>query len=214
VLSAPVVLAGIYFWGREHLPGLEQAVSGTLLICYAIAALATAALAHWSRSRSLSWRLNLGMLTLAGFCGLSHTSIVMNMQMHTSNDPSTRIASIRTALPPGQRLVSFGRVHHLFAYYYRGPIGLEDLAENAAPADSAATYFCFSVDPGFEAPAIPFRWERIAEVSCERARSDNPRAKVVVGRRVAETARRLLRSALIDAAVTPATLEAPAKRRN
>ncbi len=184
VLAAPMTLAAISVFARRHLHGLEQAISGAMLAGIAIAGLTAAALAHWSRWRSQRWRASVGMLSLAGFMGLSYTSVVVNLQKHTSNNPSDAIASIRAALPTGERLVSFGRVHHLFAHYYQDPIALVELADNTAPADSSATYFCVSVDPGFETPVIPFEWELLAEVSCERARSDNPQAKVIVGRRI------------------------------
>jgi hypothetical protein len=65
---------------------------------------------------------------------------------------------------------------------------LAPLDNLVAPADCDATYFCFSEDPGFPSPKIPFAWQRVAEVSCERARSARPLAKVVVGRRVPEVA--------------------------
>jgi 4-amino-4-deoxy-L-arabinose transferase-like glycosyltransferase len=214
VLAAPVALAAVVYFGRGRLQDVEHAVSGTLLVGIAIAALLAAALAHWSRSLTPRWRASMGMLSLAGFLGLSYITVVVNLQSHTSNDPSDAIASIRASLPAGQRLVSFGRVHHLFAHYYQEPIALVELSENTAPANCAATYFCVSVDPGFETPTIPFEWELLAEVSCERARSDNPRAKVLVGRRVSALARRPLRPAVIDAAVRPATLEAVVDQRD
>ncbi|MEX2113060.1 MAG: glycosyltransferase family 39 protein [Pirellulales bacterium] len=214
VLAAPLVVGGLYCFGGARLRDLAQSNSPLLLACYATAALAAAGLAHWSRSRPLERRQSLGMLSLAGFMGLSYTGIVVNVQMHTSNDPSAQVAAIRDALPPGEQLQSFGRVHHLFAYYYQQPIPLNELVENVAPADTDAQYFCFSVDPGFETPAVPFAWQPVAEISCERAESDNPRAKVIVGRRVAEVASRPLRPALIDAAVMPATLQSSAARND
>ncbi len=214
VLAAPLAVWGIYWFGPARLRELLQSNSLLLLACYTAAALAAAGLAHWSRSRSLQWRQSLGMLSLAGFMGLSYTGIVVNVQVHTSNDPMAKVASIRAALPPGERLVSFGRVHHLFAYYYQEPIELNELVGNVAPAETDAQYFCFSVDPGFETPAIPFAWQQLAEVSCERAQSDNPRAKVVVGRRITEVARRPLRPVLMDAAVTPAALQSTAGRND
>ncbi len=185
VLAAPVALVGVVFFGRSRLPGLEQAVSGTMLVTIAVAAMAAAALARWSRSLSLRWRSSLGMLALAGFMGLSYVSVAISLQQHTSNDPSAAIASIRTSLPAGERLVSFGRVHHLFAHYYQQPIALVELADNTAPADAEATYFCVSVDPGFETPTIPFEWELLAEVSCERtigqSTGQSPRGSACLG---------------------------------
>ena len=81
------------------------------------------------------------------------------------------MASIRALVPPGEPLVSYGHVHHLFAYYYQEPIAFQPLHKHVAPADGSETYFCFTVDPGFVTAKIPFAWERVAEISCEaRAR--------------------------------------------
>jgi 4-amino-4-deoxy-L-arabinose transferase-like glycosyltransferase len=189
VLLAPVGMIGVCYFGPARVRELlTPALPVPLLAGYAIAALMAAGLAHWSRSRPLVGRAALGVLSISAFWGVSYTAIVINLQAHTSNDPSQQIANIRAMLPPDRPLVSFGRVHHLFAWYYDEPVGLEPLDDNVAPASSDAEYFCFSVDPGFPTPSIPFAWQEIAQVSCERARSDKPLAKVIVGRRVREVA--------------------------
>jgi hypothetical protein len=124
------------------------------------------------------------VLALAGFLGLSYTGVVVNVQVRTSNDPSPQVASLGDLIPSDQPLVSFGHVHHLFAYYYAKPIEFKPLDAQGRPVDDTATYFCFSLDPGFVAPTISFPWEMLAEVSCDRARSEHPRARVIVGKRV------------------------------
>jgi hypothetical protein len=189
VLLAPVAVIGACVFGPARASELlTAALPISSLVGYALLALALAWVAHWSRSQSLVTREAIGALSLAAFCGASYTLIVVNLQAQTSNDPSQQIADVRDSLPTGQHLVSFGRVHHLFAWYYEDAVTLEPLQSNVAPADSDAEYFCFSVDPGFPTPSIPFAWEPITEVSCERARSDKPLAKVIVGRRVREVA--------------------------
>jgi 4-amino-4-deoxy-L-arabinose transferase-like glycosyltransferase len=189
VLIVPVGMIGVCYFGPARVRELlSQALPQSLLVGYFVAALVAAALAQWSRRRPLVARAALGMFALAAFWGASYTTIVINLQAQTSNDPSHQIADIRAMLPKDRPLVSFGRVHHLFAWYYDEAVTLEPLEENVAPVTSDAEYFCFSVDPGFPTPQIPFAWEQITEVSCERARSDKPLAKVIVGRRVREVA--------------------------
>ena len=81
-------------------------------------------------------------------------------------------------------MLSFGPVHHLFAYYYKQPIELRNVTgTSSADRLLTNTYFCFVDDPGFDTPEIPFAWERVAEISCERTHSNNPLTKVVIGTR-------------------------------
>lgn len=188
MVAVPIVLAPLWAFGGTPLDVLRQAVSVTHLVLYAAAAALAAATALWSRSRNSRWSLSAGAMALAGFLGLSYTGVVVDVQAHVANDPSADVTSIRKMLPPGERLVSFGLVHHLFAYYYAEPIEFHALDNHVAPMDVAATYFCYAEDPGFETPAIPFAWERVAEISCERAQSARPLAKMVIGRRVSAAA--------------------------
>ena len=151
---------------------------------YGVAAVATVAAMLWSRLERDRWHVEVGVLALAGFLGLSYTTIVLNVQQRTSNDPSQQIADLRALVTAEGRFVSFGPVHHLFAYYFGETIEYQPLNKQMAPGDCDAEYFCFAEDPGFPTAQVPFPWERVAEISCERARSAQPRAKVIVGRRI------------------------------
>jgi hypothetical protein len=114
---------------------------------------------------------------------LSYSGVVVDMQIQTSNDPSAEIVSVRQMIPPGEHLVSFGPIHHLFAFYFQRPIELHKLSDHEVPSDTTATYFCFSEGPNVEKIEIPFAWDRLAIISCERVRSSTPSATVVVGKR-------------------------------
>jgi hypothetical protein len=162
---------------------MGESMSGAFAIAYCLAAAAAASVVAWSRLRPTLPRVQLGILTLAGFMGLSYTGIVISMQARTSNDPSLAVLSVRDLIPPGERLLSFGPVHHLFAYYYQEPIELRKVSGGQAPTEFSNTYFCFVDDPFFETPEIPFAWNRVAEISCERFRSRHPLTKVVIGTR-------------------------------
>jgi hypothetical protein len=86
-------------------------------------------------------------------------------------------------LPPGKKLVSFGRTHHQFAYHYGEPIPLCPWPADAPSPPVDADYFCFEQDE-YRDGRIPFAWETVARVSCERNRTDTPQQVVVVGRRL------------------------------
>ena len=150
-------------WPRKY-PALWLAV-------YVLAAVGATAAVFWSRKRHDLPHARAGVLAVAVFMGLSYTIMVMTFQMRTANDPSAEVARIREMLPPGERLISLGKVHHLFAYYYGQPIEMRKLPRRQVAPNVEDRYFCFAEDPGTEPLQIPFDWEPIAEVSCERARA-------------------------------------------
>jgi 4-amino-4-deoxy-L-arabinose transferase-like glycosyltransferase len=193
ILGAPLVLGALPLLAGD-LPARGRFVSSTFIAVYSASAITAAMAVRWSRRRPPAARVQVGVLALAGFFGLSYSGIVISAQASTSNDPRAQVAALRQGIPPGERLVSFGLVHHLFAYYYAQPIEYVSLDGHRAPHLSTATYFCFAVDPGFPSPTIPFAWQQVAEVSCDRARSDHPRARVIVGKRLtaSDVARRPL----------------------
>lgn len=160
-----------------------QAVSSTLAFAYGLSAVAAVAAVLWSRSRYDLRHASVGLMAVAAFMGLTYTGVVLSVQMHSSNNPSATVAAIRDMVPPGERLVSFGKVHHLFAYYYGGSIELQKMGTSNVATEMPATYFCYAVDPKFEPPSIPFAWDHVADISCERTQSPRPATKVVVGRR-------------------------------
>ena len=188
--SAAGVLVGAAQFGSGsglfHLR--ESAPLGFALLFVPLAALAATMMIRL-RPRRLAWQAEAGVLTLAAFMGLTYTGLVVSVQSRNSNQPWAEIAAVRDLIPPGERLMSFDPVHHLFAYYYDEPIELQKLGKSRLATPSAGTYFCFAVDPGFTRPIIPFAWETVAEISCERTRSPRPASKVVVGRRISSLAR-------------------------
>ena len=177
------VVCMAHAFGGSYLLGLGQSVSTGFTLAYAAAAVAAVAAILWSRRRHDQRRALTGIFAVAGFMGLTYSGVVVDMQIQTSNDPSAEVVSVRQMVPPGERLVSFDRIHHLFAFYFQRPIELHKLTDHEVPFDTKATYFCFSEGPNVEKIEIPFAWDRIAVISCERVRSNSPPATVVVGKR-------------------------------
>jgi 4-amino-4-deoxy-L-arabinose transferase-like glycosyltransferase len=167
---------------------LTSAIPVVFAYGIAMAGAAAAAAMLWSRRGQNPLRAETGILAVVGYWGLIYTGLVLSVQARTANDPSSVVASVRAMIPPGESLVSFRPVHHLFAYYFRQPIQLRPLTGARAPRNFNGNYFCFAEDPEMPKLEIPFAWECIAEISCERGRSPNPVTKVIVGRRVSHTA--------------------------
>jgi hypothetical protein len=126
------------------------------------------------------------MLSIGAFIGFAYMGPITNIRVAMSENTAERIAELKRELPPEarERMVSLGRVHHLFAYYYRDPI--EPVALDFATIERADwQYFCFD-QPGDSPPVLPFAWEELAVISCEKNRLPRPEQKVVVGRRLLE----------------------------
>jgi hypothetical protein len=188
--SGAVALSGVLaalasLLGLLDLLGLRGAWSTPLIGVYLVACLLLAFVMVRSRGRSLLPQAEAGVLAMACFMGLTHTGLVMSAQVHNSNNPALAIAEVRALIPPGERLMSINKVHHMFAYYYGDAIDLQLVGRSRIATEMPGQYFCFAVDPEAKPFEIPFAWERVAEISCERAQTAQPRTKVVVGRRLA-----------------------------
>jgi hypothetical protein len=150
---------------------------------YGVAALVLSALLVWACRPGGSRRVFVAVGAVACFLGLTSTGVVLNYQQSKSVGAAEEMARLKEKLPPGQRLISLGPVHHRFAYHYGAPI-----VQRAWPAmnpggDEEAAYLCFDHWRG-KAPLLPFAWEPVGTVCCDRYRSRRPEVVVVVGRRL------------------------------
>jgi hypothetical protein len=137
------------------------------------------------------------MFAMASFAGLAYTQVMINSQLKIANDLTMPVADVKRKLDSPQDMVSFGAADHRFCYYYGTtikelpwPTRMEDVPENV-------TCFCFTRSPTDTAEkrtsgrfwnwtttsgVLPFQWEEIAVVACDRKRSDSPLNKMVIGR--------------------------------
>ena len=172
--------------GRVKLPLPEGvALSAPAALAYASAAAVAVGLMIQGRrsptARAGCW----GMLAVAAFLGLTYTGPYLGMVEANGEDAAGAVARLKAQLPAGARLASFGPVHHLFAYYYRDPIELRPLSQEGIRLAPDAPYFCIGgCDVPYRPFQLPYRWESLATVSCERSRKDRPLFVVVVGRQV------------------------------
>lgn len=153
-----------------------------------IAVLVGVAVECWNRSRQDSpWsqrRLLATAATVACLVGIVYLGPVLDGRARISAHIEPEVAAVKSMLPPGERLVSFGILHHKFTFVYRDvippipwPTSNKDL-----PVD--ITYFCFHKYDE-EPISLPFAWEPIAVVNCDRNQCDRPYDRVIVGRRLA-----------------------------
>lgn len=157
--------------------------AGPLIVYAVLACVASAVLWRSARRPSPRWGVA-GLVALAGFLGLTGTLLGIDINLRASESTVAAVASVRRSIPDDARLVSFGYVHHLFAYYYRQPIEFRTW-ERGRHDDQDLEYFCYEVvTDSPRTPRFPFAWEQIGTVSNERYHRDDPRFYTVVGRRL------------------------------
>ncbi len=139
----------------------------------------------WLRREHQYWRHCASIVVVAGFLALTFGGVRINELVRKSVPSAAEVEQIAAALPEDARLVSLGKVHHLFAYHYQDTIPLVVWPPTSGSAPDFE-YFC--VDKNANVPfELPFVWEEIGTVNCDRRLEQNPGMQVVVGRRLRET---------------------------
>ncbi|MCI0685333.1 MAG: glycosyltransferase family 39 protein [Gemmataceae bacterium] len=162
--------------------------SWAVAVAYAAVAAGLALVMARSRRAANAGQVRLAVLALAGFLVMTFTGVITNVRLRTSEHADEAMRAVKQELPPGQQLVSIGRVNGrmpaLFAYHY----GLPFITPQPWPTRNNGgggdlDYFCFMTS-GDARPALPFAWEEIGAVSLDRNRQAIPKRLAVVGRRL------------------------------
>jgi hypothetical protein len=125
-----------------------------------------------------------GLTAVAATLGLSYTAVGINHWKRITADPEPQIARLRQSILRGERLVSFGPLPSRFTFFYRDPVEIHPWPDAATPPDPRLRYFCFLKDDPRAAAKLPFAWEQVALICCERSKEDTIHNVVVVGRRM------------------------------
>lgn len=146
---------------------------------------------------------------IALYVGLAYTGPIISLHAAQWNDPSTAVAEVRRRVEHPEKLVSLGPIDHRFAYYYQSPIDEIHWPLTAGDLPADIEYFVFMRYPGDTAAArrsgrgrswtttpgtLPFEWEEVGSICCERRLRNRQQLTVVLGRVV-----RPLRLAVVDA---------------
>ncbi|MFO0960249.1 MAG: glycosyltransferase family 39 protein [Isosphaeraceae bacterium] len=144
----------------------------------------------WRSIRRPSWAADrAALLSIAGLIGLTFSGAGLNVNLAASEDTGGAVAALKQKLPPDVKLVGFGEVHHLFAYYYETPVEGRDWS--AIREGDDFEYFCFyDLEALQPRSKIPFSWEPIATIPCERYKREPSRFNMVIARRLDLTASR------------------------
>lgn len=149
---------------------------------YVVICLLLAVTAWRSLAAESLLRRRVAVLAIAGFLAITHCGVGITALQSVSIDTSGAVAALKTKLPPGTKLVSFDQIHHMFVFFFNDDIPVRPVPRLPADVDDDVLYFCIA--PGeLEKGPLPFAWEQIAEVNCDRRIEPIPRARVIVGRR-------------------------------
>ncbi len=112
------------------------------------------------------------------FLGFSYTGLVVNSLAGVAENTAASVARAKSQMPADARLVSLGELDPLFLFHFREPIELRSPADFTSTVPPGA-YFALNGP----APPLPFEWDAVATVSCERNRKAAPLRVVEIGRR-------------------------------
>jgi 4-amino-4-deoxy-L-arabinose transferase-like glycosyltransferase len=174
--AVAVVLAAGFLAGHPHLDSWAE--SPLRALGYALALLVLAALA-WRG------RMQLAVLAIACFMIVTFTGYLTDVRVRRSEDQAALVAQVKTQLSPGKRLVNYGAIDLLFAYYFETPIEQRPMPKAAEVAVAENGCFSFYSIQGWR-PTLPFAWEEVAVIPMNRNRSSDavPDRAMVVGRRL------------------------------
>jgi 4-amino-4-deoxy-L-arabinose transferase-like glycosyltransferase len=149
-------------------------------IAYAAAALAFAWIARNILKNSSERAMFQGILSVAGFLALVQISLIVTVQQRRCEDISGQISKLKLQLPANSHLVSFDSIHHAFVFFYGQQIPIVPIPTRDNPGD--IDFFClhtYDCDP----PLLPFKWDEVAVISCDRFKGRPiPKDRVFVGR--------------------------------
>ncbi len=121
------------------------------------------------------------LVAIALFLGLTWNGLWMNDLIRRSEDIAGQVRALKRLLPSDAHLVSLGRAHHPFVYHFGRTIPWLDWPKADSPPPEFE-YFCFHSVRGRRKP-LPFDWQEVAVVKCDRYRRDQPVDAMVIGKR-------------------------------
>jgi 4-amino-4-deoxy-L-arabinose transferase-like glycosyltransferase len=183
---AVLALAGGLF--HEHTSWPLQQPAAPLALGFALTLAALLTLLWQQRHRFESVRAGLAVFTIAWAVAVSYSGWYINILNNRNLDTHAAVAHVKDQLA-GQPLVSLDYTHHLFLLHYEEPVPRLDWPASEQDLPDDVTYFCICSELRDEAD-IPFAWEKVAVVNCDRAARPDPHLRVTIGRRLKPAARK------------------------
>lgn len=140
----------------------------------------------WIRGRAAdALQARTAILAIVAFLAVMFVGVYNNALVATAGHTGEETAELKLRLPEDAQMVSFGQVHHLFAYHFGRMIEKRPWP-TAGQSVENVEYFCFDQHRG-EKIEVPFAWEPLAVIGCDRTFRAEQRETVVVGHRLPTT---------------------------
>lgn len=154
----------------------------TALIAGLVAMALALTLARMSAIRTPAAPIGASVLIALSVIG-AYDALWMNWLVRRAERTAQQVAKVRQELPPEAQIVSFGALHHAFLFHVQSDIPQLPWPRREISVPDDVEYFCFHETRQPRDP-LPFAWEKVAEISCDRHRRDDPFDRVLVGRRL------------------------------
>lgn len=125
--------------------------------------------------------LQTNLVIASGFLTLLSCTVIPNVRLKISQHAEREVAQLRAALPPGTHLHSLGIAHHLFLYHLREHVKVLPPPESIQQPPPDNGYFCMTIKDGV-VPPLPFHWEHVRTINCDRNQMKKPVDELIVGR--------------------------------
>ena len=197
--SAIVVFAGlicyISFFQPTFMEHFQQPY--WYAVVFLLVSIGVASVLVWNFKRRNLHSSQVAFVTTCLFLGLMWTTIVMSMQDSRWNHIGPAVTDAKSKLPEDIRMVSFAPIDHRFCYYYQQFIEELDWPESMAEVPDDIEYFCIDRHGSDTAEVrsagrgrswtkisgtLPFKWEEVARVPCDRRISGESKDDVIIGR--------------------------------
>lgn len=163
--------------------GYRQPVAHAVV--YAAGVLMLAGITAWSVRSADGLRLRLGAMAIGLFVGVSFFGPITTGYRHVATDMRAEVEQLRERIGDVP-IISYGEIFHRFSYCWGEYIPMHPWPKTIEDVDPNVDYFCFGGGWHWVVHELPFKWERVMEMSPHRTISDKSPQRVVVGRRVRE----------------------------
>ncbi len=176
LIGVPVLALTGEFLEKETGYALSQ--PGISVVGYSLAMGCLLVLLFRQTGEATAERVRLGLLLVAMCISLTFSFWFINLLMNRSVPTRRDILEAKSEIA-GEKHNSFGQVFPLFAFHYDDPIPVLPWPKESQTVPRNLTYFCFNE---WQKKSIPFAWEKVAVVNCDRTMRNRPVLKVIIGR--------------------------------
>ena len=168
-------------------------------ILFGAICLTTSWICIWGRAKNSGALRVASVVSIGLVIGVMTAGGIINANVQTWNNPTAQVLELKSHMPTPEQIVSLGPIDHRFAFYYGLPIKQVPWPTADTPLPDDAEYFVFTRRPEdtrqerfagrgrswyTTAGTVPFEWEELAAIDCNRVVRDSPRCLIVLGRKI------------------------------